>query len=165
MLIHVPKPEIVIRAATESDATQICQVLIRSIREVCAADYGCDQAILDDWCANKTPEQAINWIRDSNVYFIVAELQPHGVVGVGAYKRDKAYIYMCYLSPEGLHRGIGSKLLREMEAEAKRLGQPEIILGSSITALSFYERHGYQRNGEPAYWGKVMGYPMKKRLI
>ena len=51
-----------------------------------------------------------------------------------------------------------------MEAEARRLGHRQITLDSSITAHEFYKRHGYEDNGEPVYWHKVLGFPMRKMI-
>lgn len=154
-----------IRVALETDADKICNVLIRSIREVCAADYGNDQELLDSWCSNKTPENTMSWINNSENYCVVAELAPFGVVGAAMYSRLKSALYLCYIVPEGLHRGIGSKLLLTIEAEAKRLGHEKISLTSTITAHDFYKRHGYQDSGEPSYMGKVKGFPMQKLIM
>ena len=104
------------------------------------------------------------WIENPNNFFLVAELPAHGIVGAALYRRNEAAISLCYLAPEGLHRGIGSKLLSGLETEAKRLKQQEITLSSSITARGFYARHGYKENGEPAYAGKIKSFPMRKIL-
>ena len=80
------------------------------------------------------------------------------------YKRSEASIYLCYVVPEGLHRGIGSRLLAAMEAEARRLGHPQIILNSTITAQAFYKRHGYLADGPAKFWGKIKCFPMRKEL-
>ncbi len=161
---HPPKREAAICIASESDAARICDVLIRSVHEVCAPDYGNDPAILDSWCSNKSPESIAKWIRNPDNFFIVAELVPQGIVGAALYSRTEASIHLCYLVPEGLHRGIGSRLLFSMEAEARRLGHRQITLDSSITAHEFYKLHGYEDNGEPVYWHKVLGFPMRKMI-
>jgi hypothetical protein len=49
-------PRMHIRDAVADDAPAACQVLRRSIVELCAADHGDDPAILAQWLANKTPE-------------------------------------------------------------------------------------------------------------
>lgn len=59
---NMTKP--LIRIATKEDVVRICEVLIRSIREICGPDYNNDPEILDDWCANKTPEAIDPWIEN-----------------------------------------------------------------------------------------------------
>ena len=43
--------------------------------------------------------------------------------------------------------GIGSLLLAELEAEAKRKGLAGILVHAQLYALGFYERHGYRPVG------------------
>lgn len=43
--------------------------------------------------------------------------------------------------------GLGSKLLTELEAQARREGMVGIILHAQSTALKFYEKHGYASLG------------------
>lgn len=153
-----------IRDAREEDANKICEVLIRSVREVCAADYNNDEAVLENWCSNKRPDVVSDWVRDPDKFLIVSELPPHGIVGVAMYARSEAAVHLCYLVPEGLHQGFGTALLQALEAEAARLKHSRISLISSITARDFYKRNGYVENGEPRFWGKVLAYPMSKTL-
>lgn len=151
-----------IRFATTVDVPRICEVLTRSIREICGPDYGNDPLLLDEWCANKTPETITEWIPNPKNFFIVVESPLQGIIGVGLYRRQEATINLCHLAPEGLHRGLGSKLLSSMESEARRLSHTAINVVSSITASEFYKRNGYLSNGEPVYWGKIIGFPLRK---
>ena len=43
--------------------------------------------------------------------------------------------------------GVGTLLLRELEAEAKRRGLTGVLVHSQLYALGFYERHGYRTVG------------------
>jgi GNAT superfamily N-acetyltransferase len=153
-----------LRHACEADAAVVCNVFIRSVREVCSSDYGNDEVILQDWCANKTPEIVAGWITDASNVCIVAELAPHGIVGIAMYHRPETSLRLCYVTPEGLRKGIGSQLLVEVEQTAILFGHKQIELVSSITAHDFYRRHGYSDAGSPVYYGKVLGYPMRKAL-
>lgn len=157
-----------IRQAVVGDAAKVCEVLIRSVHEVCGPDYGNDKEVLEQWCSNKKPEIVGTWVANPDNYFLVAELSSAGVartiVGAACYQRPQATVYLLYLVPEGLHHGIGSRLLRAMEDEALRLKHKEVLLNSSITARQFYKRHGFIEAGEPVYMGKVLGFPMRKSL-
>lgn len=154
-----------IREAKPDDTESICQVLLRSVREICAGDYNNDPEVLEQWCSNKTPEIIENWLGDSQNYMLVAENESNEVVGVALYRRDQHAVNLCYLIPEALHQGIGSRLLRALEEEARRLGHKQITLTSSITARNFYNKHGYQSSGPAQYRGKILGYPMYKDLL
>ena len=153
-----------IRIACKEDIVRICEVLIRSIREICGPDYSNDPEILEDWCANKTPEVIGPWIDNPKNYFVVVELESYGVIGTALYRREESTVNLCHLAPEGLHQGLGTSMLNSMQKEASRLGNKEINLVSSITAAKFYRRNGFIDNGEPVYWGKVLGIPMRKTL-
>jgi hypothetical protein len=45
-----------IRNAVPEDAAAACEVMRRSIAELCVADHRNDPAILERWLANKTPD-------------------------------------------------------------------------------------------------------------
>lgn len=158
------KSQVTVREARDSDVAKVCEVLVRSVREICAPDYNNDEAVLQQWCANKTPEFVAGWIRNPDNFVVVAEDSSGEIVGAAMYQRAKAAVELCYIVPEALYQGIGSRLLATLEGEAKRLGHKEIHLGSSITARDFYRRNGYSEDGEPVYWGKVLGFPMRKVL-
>src|SRR5436190_13562193 len=46
-------------------------------------------------------------------------------------------------------RGLGSRLLEFLEAEARRRGAREAVLWAQLQAQPFYERHGYRAAGSP----------------
>ncbi len=48
--------------AVEMDAAQACEVMERSIRELCHADHEGNPEILSRWLANERPEVFRNWI-------------------------------------------------------------------------------------------------------
>ena len=61
-----------IRDAVAEDAEAACQVLRRSIAELCLADHRNDPAILERWLGNKTPEIFVSWIEQSDNSLLVA---------------------------------------------------------------------------------------------
>jgi hypothetical protein len=52
----------IVRDAQLEDAPAACQVLRRSVTELCVADHGNDPAILTRWLGNKTVENVASWI-------------------------------------------------------------------------------------------------------
>jgi predicted N-acetyltransferase YhbS len=164
MFANSLKSQFTVREARESDVAKVCEVLVRSVREICAPDYNNDEAVLQEWCANKKPEIVARWIRNADTFVVVAESSCGEIVGAAMFERAKGPVELCYIVPEALHQGIGSRLLKTLEVEAARLGHKEIHLVSSITARDFYRRNGYSDDGEQVYWGKVLGFPMRKVL-
>lgn len=94
--------------------------------------------------------------KDSSAYHVLA-LQGGHAIGTGR-------LVMLDAAPEGkngkwaqvgrmavlqAHRkdGIGTKLLRALETEAKRRGVTGIILHAQVYALEFYKKHGYEPVG------------------
>jgi len=152
-----------IRPANVADAVPACQVLIRSIREICGPDYGNDPALLAQWCANKTVANVTAWITNPDLAVIVAETPTLNIVGVGMLNLPMGRVALCYIVPEALHQGIGKRLLAALEREALTVGNASVHLESSITARAFYLRNGYQPNGEPTA-GPITAFPLIKQL-
>ena len=79
-----------IRDANPSDAAAACEVLRRSISELCVADHGNDPTFLQRWLSNKTPAIVTSWIQQSDNSLLAsgrALLHPGGRVGDGC-RRD-----------------------------------------------------------------------------
>jgi hypothetical protein len=102
-------PGITVRPASEADAHAACDVLRRSIRELCVADHGDDEAVLAAWLANNSPANVLTWITSPSSFSVVAT-EGSKVRGFGLIQRD-GEIQMCYLAPEVQYRGAG-KLMR-----------------------------------------------------
>jgi hypothetical protein len=78
---------ITVRPAAEADAVVACDVLRRSIRELCVADHGHDEQVLSAWLANKTPENVRAWITSASSFAVVA-VDGSEVRGFGLAQRD-----------------------------------------------------------------------------
>jgi len=153
-----------IRSADTGDATAACEVMRRSITEVCAPDYDDDQDVISGWLSNKTKENVSNWIRSSRTYSVVGCNQQGEIVGFSAIALT-GEILLNYLLPEALHKGLGKLMLEAMEREVISKGVEEIVVVSSITAKPLYERNGYVKNGEPVMVGNLEGdFPLVKKL-
>ena len=71
-----------IRDACPEDAVAACEVMRRSIAELCAADHGDDPEILAQWLSNKTPENVRAWIARQDATMLVA-VKSDAIVAVG----------------------------------------------------------------------------------
>ncbi len=150
-----------IRAARTEDAAAACQVLRRSIIELCHADHHGDPAILEKWLANKTSEFVASWIDHSDNH-VFAAVEANVVVGV-AMINCRGEILLNYVSPDARFRGVSKALLERLEATARTLGNAECTLTSTVTAHRFYLAAGYRDRGSPP---SGLGFAtMVKRLV
>jgi GNAT superfamily N-acetyltransferase len=152
----------VIRDAEAEDALAACQVLRRSIIELCVSDHRNDPALLGRWLANKTPENVVSWITQLGNSVLVAA-ESGSILAVGSVT-NKGKITLNYVSPDARFRGVSRALLSALEARALEHGNTQCTLSSTGTARQFYQANDYVKNGEPDSEFGIFGYPMSKLL-
>jgi GNAT superfamily N-acetyltransferase len=152
-----------IRDARLEDADQACDVLRRSISQLCVADHGNDPAILNAWLANKKPEIVAAWISRIGNSLLLA-VESDAILAVGGVT-DGGEITLNYVAPEARFRGISRAVLRALEARAVERGNRRCTLTSTATAHRFYRSAGYSDDG-PAIgkFGTTGGYPMSREI-
>ena len=155
--------KLTIRDALPDDAAAGCEVLRRSIVELCVADHENDPAILDKWLSNKTVAAFQAWIAQRDNSLLIA-YENDCVLAVGAVT-DAGQITLNYVSPDVRFRGISKALLAALEERAIKRGCSFCTLNSTETARRFYLSNGYEDIGAPAdHSGMNAGYPMSKAL-
>ena len=127
-----------IRAARPEDAPAACDVMRRSIAELCVADHRNDETILKRWLGNKTPETFESWIRQPDHSLLVA-VEGGNILAVGAVT-DAGEITLNYVSPDARFRGVSRALLGALEARAAERGNGRCTLASTETALLSAQR-------------------------
>jgi GNAT superfamily N-acetyltransferase len=153
-----------IRPAVIDDAAAACEVLRRSIAELCAADHHNDPAILGRWLANKTPEIVASWIAKPGNSLLVA-VEQDTILGVGSVT-DAGEITLNYVSPDARFRGVSRALIGALEDLAMQRGNVRCHLTSTETARGFYRDVGYREDGPSAgKFGTSGSYPMSKPLV
>jgi hypothetical protein len=120
-----------IRDAAPDDASAACEVMRRSITELCASDHGNDPVILGRWLSNKTPEIFRSWIRPGNSVLVAADNDR--VLAVGCIT-DDGEITLNYVSPDARFCGVSTTLLAELERRAIERGNTLCRLESTETA-------------------------------
>lgn len=140
-----------IRKAIPGEEQQIHDVHMRSIREVCVKDHGEDE--IKGWGFRELGNRWYEAIKQGRVY--VVELEG-SICGVGSIDKlideetseSFAYIHALYFTPEIIGLGLGKQVLTKLLNLAKKWKITTIKLDSTITALEFYQKQGFRRNGE-----------------
>ena len=159
----MPERDMRIREATPEDALAACEVLERSIVELCDADHRNDASILALWLGNKTPANFRAWVDRADNTVLVAD-ENGRVLAVGSVT-DAGVIGLNYVSPDARFRGVSRALLRALEARAADRGSRRCDLTSTRTARRFYLSNGYVDSGPPVRgFGTSSAYPMTKIL-
>jgi hypothetical protein len=152
-----------IRPAKDEDAVEACEVLRRSITELCRADHHDDPSILEKWLGNKTADNVRSWVANPNTHVAVAT-EGDTVIGVGAVT-SSGEIILNYVSPAARFRGVSKAMLQWLEAEALKLGNARCVVTSTETARRLYLSAGYVEQGPPtASFAGTASYRMAKQL-
>ena len=152
-----------IRDAKPEDAVAACEVVRRSILELCAADHGDDPEMVARWLANKTPENVRAWIVRPDASLLVA-IEEGAILAVGMVS-DAGEILLNYVSPDARFRGISRALVKALETRGRERGAAISTLESTETARRFYLSNGYIETGVATHkFGMRSGYRMTKVL-
>jgi len=152
-----------VRDAVAADAEDACDVMRKSIAELCVDDHRNDPTILAQWLANKQPAIVRGWMAQPANSLMVA-VEAGRVVGVGSVT-DKGEITLNYVSPDARFRGVSRALLAALERRAIERGNSHCTLNSTATARRFYLARGYAETGPPrGDFGTQSGFPMRRAL-
>jgi ribosomal protein S18 acetylase RimI-like enzyme len=165
-----------VREAAPADRPAIRDVHVASVHELAAGAY--DDAVIDAWTGDGDRDPSVYGVDDDDTVVLVAD-DGDEVVGFGeladgpdvtaSYEVDAgAEIRAVYVAPDRAGEGVGSALLRELEAGGRARGVSTVVLTASTNAVAFYEHHGYERVERTAYaFGENASGPvvvMRKRL-
>jgi len=127
--------------ATKHDEAVIFDVYCRVMKEYIAEIWGWDQEWQEqDFIKHFSPEN-ITVVRKDNKAIGYSQIEDHG---------HRLYIRMLLLLPQHQHKGIGSRLLNAVIEKAKVQSKSLALQVFKINAQAkrFYERHGFQVQGE-----------------
>src|SRR5262245_12803347 len=149
------------REARPEDAEGACEVVRRSITELCHADHRGDGFTLALWLANKTPENTRRWIA---THYMLVATDVGAIRGVGMIA-SSGEVLLNYVAPEARFCGVSKGLVARLEARARELGVTTVILQSSTTARRFYLGAGYRAPGPATMgFGLTLCHPMAKEM-
>lgn len=138
---------IAIRNAISTDIDKFKRVITASILELCKDYY--TQNELNSLLA-QYPERKLYDIWLHERVLLVAD-DGNEIVGFAQYFPLDSSIEAVHVLPGYVKQGIGKNLVKKIEEIAKQKNAPRIILGSSLNAVTFYEKCGFIRMGNSTF--------------
>lgn len=136
MKLHVDDVSVVnIRLAEPQDQARIMKIQLDALQILAAKDY--DEEQLDALLANKRMQ------RETDEIIFIAEIKSK-VVGFASLLSSYNTIGAVFVDPNFVRKGVGSKLLTNIEQEAKKHSVPILWVCSSLTGYYFYKANGYR---------------------
>ncbi|WP_375503798.1 GNAT family N-acetyltransferase [uncultured Nostoc sp.] len=121
-----------------ADTEEIMKLFYDTVHEVNIHDYTQEQ--VDAWApANIDIDVWIKSLRSKFTY--VAEEQGK-IIGFGELEAN-GHIDRFYCHKDFQRKGIGKKILEQLESKAKSLGIEKLFVEASITAKSFFESQNF----------------------
>lgn len=111
-----------------------------AVRGTAANDYPAD--VIDAW-APAIQTTHIERVKADLTGTRTLALCDGEVAGVGEVVLGLSELRACYVAPKFGRRGIGQRIVAELERMARSGGLVRLWLDSSLTAESFYKRLGY----------------------
>ncbi|WP_319944186.1 GNAT family N-acetyltransferase [Mesorhizobium sp. AR10] len=129
--------ELTIRRANEDDAEAVSRVILAALRETNAKDYS--QDIIARVEKSFSPSAVLALMRRRRVSVAVVRDRI-----VGTASLDGSTVRSVFVDPELQRRGIGQRLMAEVEEAAHADGVTVLAVPSSVTAEPFYAKLGFK---------------------
>jgi N-acetylglutamate synthase-like GNAT family acetyltransferase len=128
--------EFAIRPARDEDADAISAVVIRTLRETNAKQY--TKEIIERIERSFSPNAVLALLGKRTVFVAVMDRRIVGTAGL-----DGNIVRTVFVSPDVQARGIGQRLMAEVERTARERKLPLLTVFSSIGAEAFYAQLGF----------------------
>lgn len=147
--------DIVIRPYKPEDAAAFAEIHYDAVHKLAKDHYA--GYILEDWSGpvdENRLQEIRNSARDERRIMAEAEGRP---VGIGCIIPEKAELRACYVHSAYAGKGVGSRIVAELEKIAVDYNVPELQLDASLNAQKFYERNGYSSLGKVMHSSRRSG--------
>lgn len=128
-----------IRLAEASDIPAIQALFRETVLQVNARDYTEEQVSV--WALQA--ELDFLWIEKLSETHVLLAILDGRLAGFGSLTTD-CNIEMLYTAVDAQGKGVASRLLAELEAEARRRGYEWLVTDASLTARRVFERNGFE---------------------
>jgi putative acetyltransferase len=127
-----------LRRGRPDDAATVARLFRDTVRTVNRQDYA--EAQIDAWAPYEVDLDGWRGVIE-NSHFLIATSA--GMVVGFANLDGQDYVDQLYVHKDLLRKRIATRLLEEIEREAKRRGAQRLWTQASITAKKFFERQGF----------------------
>lgn len=137
-----------IRRFREDDAEAVSALIIRTIRISNVKDYPTE--LMEEVVKSQQPVNVLERAGWTHFYVVEDEGSIIGCGAIGPYwgKTDESSLFTIFVLPEYQGRGVGRSIIETHEQDEFFLRAKRIEIPSSITAVNFYRRMGYDyKNG------------------
>lgn len=139
-----------IRKALITDAKDIHEAHMISIREICSRSHTPDE--INAWGRRPYNEtQRTEAIKKDELWVVELENKIEGFGHLRLFNeagKQHAHLMGLYLTPKSSGKGFGNQIIQKMLEICRAKKVKTILLESSLNALNFYHRHGFKDIGE-----------------
>lgn len=133
-----------VRPVRPDDFEAVREVHQRAVRAEGPRAYDADQvAAWADW-------SGVDELDTDDGHAVLADRDGEPA-GFGRLAVDDGEVVAVYVHPDHAGEGVGTALLAHLEGYARGAGLAELRLWSSLNAVGFYERAGYERVGRDSH--------------
>ena len=143
-------------SAIEAHADGISAVVLESLRTTNARDYTPD--IIERVAQSFSPIRVRALLNERDVIVALLGAQVVGTAGL-----DGDVVRTVFVAPDLQSKGVGKRLMQELERRARAKGLTRLSVPSSITAEGFYAKLGFARVRD-AHHGAELTIIMERRL-
>ena len=138
----------VVRKFRDGDETAVSDVIRTTLKVSNAHDYSAE--FIKETIECYSPEAIAKRAADSHFYVAVDGKKVIGCGGITGYwgSTTESYLVSVFVLPEYQRKGIGKRIVEALEKDEYFIRAWRTEVGSSITAVSFYLKLGYEyKNG------------------
>ena len=137
-----------IRRFKKEDSAELAEVIAVTLRTTSIKDYPAEY--IENDISFLTADKLVERDAWTNIYVVIDEGKIIGCGAVGPYwgKEDESSLYTIFVLPEYQGRGVGRMIIETLEQDDYFLRAKRVEVPSSITAVDFYRKMGYDyKNG------------------
>lgn len=138
----------IIRRFTNEDAAELEDMIAKTLRTTNIKDYSPEY--IENDISFLTAEKLIERSNWTHLYVVCTDNTIIGCGAIGPYwgKDDESSLFTIFVHPEHQGKGIGRRIIETLEQDEYFLRAKRIEIPSSITAVDFYRKVGYDyKNG------------------
>ena len=155
--------DITIRRFEEQDAEAVQTLIVRNFLEVNSKDYGME--IMQEVAKTYDSEKIKRIASYAHVYVFEYHKQVVGVGSISSFwgSETESILLTIFVLPELHQNGIGKIIMKTLERDEFYLRANRVEIPSSITAVEFYRKFGYDYKNGIKELDKENHYLLEKR--